>query len=282
LLPEGRFSPWPFLTLISFQTVSGLSAYPAVNAAAGIEAMVACADLIDDVQDGDRAIETRKDASDILEVVWVLQFLAGLSVSQLANPYVSPHRTLNALSLLNARALTAMGGQHKDMASESQSKITLTESLEISALKSGTLTRCAAEVGAALGTDDDETIGFYGEFGFHLGMVGQLMNDISAVWPGGPVKSDLRLRKKTPPIVAGLEAAERGDIRARPVARFYGEQPMEHAAGSEAEVRWALWECGAIERTWTAAAVERAAARRTIERLTERVPNARLLKHLIA
>ena len=284
LLPEGRFSPWPFLTLLSYETASGGPANAAIPAAAGIEILVACADLIDDVQDGELEHVERKEVSDVLEVVWVLNFLCEESLLGSTNRGIAPERALDAARRMSGWSLRAMGGQHRDIAWEGADGISLRQSLEMTALKSASLTCCATEVGASLATSEPTVIDLYRDFGRRLGMVGQLMNDIAAVWPGGPRKSDLQLRKKTPPIVAGLEAASRGDERAFPVARFYGGLRGDcSVAGDQDEdaVKWALWDCGAIQRTWEAAALERAAAHKTIEDLGQHIPNAGLLKRLI-
>lgn len=283
LLPEGRFSPWPFLTLLSYQTASGQPANAAVPAAAAIEIMVACADLIDDVQDGDTPVEGNGSAGEALESVWVMLLLAQSSLVRSADAGVPRERVLDACHRFVRWPVRAMGGQHQDIALEHDPDASLQQSLEMTALKSASLTRCAAEVGAALASSDADVIDLYGEFGRHLGMVGQLMNDIAAVWPNGADKSDLRLGKKTPPIVAGLEAARRGDERAMPVLRLFDtlQAGVPVTRALEDEVKWALWECGAIQQTWKAAAFERNAANRVVDELCTQVPEAFKLKHLI-
>lgn len=285
LLPEGGFSPWPFLTLMVYQTITGQVPSAAVPGAAAIEVLVACADLIDDVQDGEFVPSDTHSISDVLEVVWVLQFLAQESLVQSGGCMIPDRRVSDAGLRLSRLAIRAMNGQHCDIASNGSVGVRIRESLETSLLKSASLTRCAAEVGAALATDDAQVISAFGDFGVHLGMVGQLMNDIAAVWPGGPKKSDLRLGKMTPPIVAGVEAGRRGNPDGVMVARFI---ERVSSVGSDEitdvdveQAKWALWRSGAIQEAWTAAAIERAAGQRCARDLANSIPAAADLVHLI-
>jgi geranylgeranyl pyrophosphate synthase len=283
LLPEGTFSPWPFLPLITYQTASGEEPRAAVPAAASIEMMVACADLIDDLQDGEADLSGRQAVSEAFEVVWMLHYLSQKALLECQCRGIPERRLLNAARRVDGWAIRAMSGQHRDIASEALEGVAVEESLQMSLLKSASLTRCAAEVGASLATDDEEVIRSYGEFGMHLGMVGQLMNDIAAVWPGGPNKSDLRLGKMTPPITAGLRAARAGHPDGVRVSKFIERVACEEAISDKdvEEVKWALWECGAIREVWTAAAIERAAGQRTVRELASKVPEAATLVHLI-
>ena len=146
-------------------------------------------------------------------------------------------------------------------------------------MKSASLVRCAAELGASLGSDDTGEVCLYAEFGWHYGLMVQLMNDIAAVWPGAKDKSDLRLRKKTPPIAFALNLAHGSSHYSGIVRSFYEQSGCD--LPTEADVKWALWRCGAIHFAWAVAAREKAKLEQIAETLfrgkSQDWPLARLL-----
>ena len=186
--------------------------------------------------------------------------LCGAAITRSTERGVAQSRVLRGLDILQGLSLDALRGQVLDMHLETRGDVTLEDSLGATQLKSASLTRCAAELGAAFGSDDTEEIELYARFGWHFGIVTQLMNDIAAVWPGGLDKSDLRLGKKTLPIVFALNLP-RDTSRHTEIVRAYYDAG-DKVSPADDEVKWALWRCGAIHYTWLVAASEKAKAAR--------------------
>ena len=205
VLPEGKASPSAALTFAAYTSVARGRSIAAVPAAAAMEMLLAAGDLIDDIQDGEAPLpDDRHSAGLVLEAVSALLMLCCAAMTRSTDRGVAQSRVLRGLDILQGLSLDALRGQALDMGLERRGDVTLEDSLEASQLKSASLTRCAAELGAALGSDETEEIELYARFGWHFGIVTQLMNDIAAVWPGGSDKSDIRLGKKTLPIVFAL------------------------------------------------------------------------------
>jgi len=147
-----------------------------------------------------------------------------------------------------------------DMWLESRFAVTIGESLEVSRLKSASLIKLSAQLGAAIAVDDPDLIDLYGQYGWHVGIVTQLMNDAVGLWPRGPNKSDLRLRKKTLPVVYALNLNDESNIHARIIQEHF--QSNNGALTSDEDLKLALWHCGAFHYTWMLAAQEKAKAER--------------------
>lgn len=77
--------------------------------------------------------------------------------------------------------------------------------------KTGALLACAVSIGAVLGGADDRTADKLEEYGYHLGLAFQAVDDLLGIWgdpeaTGKQTWSDLRQRKKSLPVVAALAA----------------------------------------------------------------------------
>jgi geranylgeranyl diphosphate synthase, type I len=127
-----------------------------------------------------------------------------------------------AASALLADATAAMiGGQADDIAFEKRRDVTVKECTAMSAAKTGALLGCASSIGAVLAGAPDATVGALRDYGRHLGLAFQAVDDLLGIWgdpeqTGKPAGSDLRSRKKSMPIVSALEAggAEADELRA--------------------------------------------------------------------
>ncbi|HLH45570.1 MAG TPA: polyprenyl synthetase family protein [Acidimicrobiales bacterium] len=124
----------------------------------------------------------------------------------LADP--TPPRVRAAAVL--AQATQAMiAGQADDMAFESRLTVTVEECLQMEEAKTGALLACAASLGAILAGAPPATVQALADFGSHLGIAFQAVDDILGVWgepavTGKPVGSDLLRRKKTLPVATAL------------------------------------------------------------------------------
>ena len=116
-----------------------------------------------------------------------------------------------------------IAGQSKDMAFETRSAITLEDCLAMERGKTGALLSYASSVGAILAEADDAVIDGLAEYGAHLGVAFQAVDDLLGIWgdperTGKPAGADLRERKKSVPVVIALNS---GTPAAEELARIY-------------------------------------------------------------
>jgi len=176
-----------------------------------------------------------------------------------------------------AEATQAMiAGQAQDMASELRDSLPVDECLQMEAGKTGALLSCAAAMGAILAGAAAPTVDALADYGRHLGIAFQAIDDVLGIWgepsvTGKPVGNDLRQHKKTLPIALAL--AHSDDL---PV----GLARLLERDLTEAEVAKAtrlLEECGAREETMAIGEAQLAAALGSLERVPlERRPRSEL------
>jgi len=219
--------------------------------AAAMEFMGAAADLLDDLQDGDT--EWQIDAQS-LHLLAALLSLPTLALLRLQRRNVGARKLVRVLQVFSHLTAQSGAGQFEDLQLENQSTVSLEKALEIAGLKSASLMQCCCQLGALVGSDDDELVSTYGRFGWHVGLFAQLLNDMRDVSCDGQAKSDLKRNKKTTPLVFALTAPG-GDPRAERVQRLLSEASEGPLA--ENEVRQSLRDIGAIHFTWIMADVQR-------------------------
>ena len=137
----------------------------------------------------------------------------------------SPPRVKAAKNL--AEAVSAMiAGQSMDMAFEEMPLVTLDQCLAMEQGKTGALLSYASSVGAILAGADGAVVEELADFGAHMGVAFQAVDDLLGIWgdperTGKPSGADLRERKKSVPVVIALNsdtsaADELADLYARP------------------------------------------------------------------
>ncbi len=147
----------------------------------------------------------------------------------------SPPRVRAAKNL--AEAVSAMNaGQSMDMAFEEKSSVTLEECLAMERGKTGALLTYASSVGAILAGADDAVVDGLAEYGAHLGVAFQAVDDLLGIWgdperTGKPAGADLRERKKSVPVVIALNS---GTSAADELAELYARAELDAADVSAA------------------------------------------------
>jgi geranylgeranyl diphosphate synthase type I len=134
----------------------------------------------------------------------------------------SPSGRGAAASAALAEATAAMiAGQADDIAFETRRDVTVEQCTAMSAAKTGALLGCASSIGAILAGAPDATVGALRDYGRHLGLAFQAVDDLLGIWgdpsrTGKPAGSDLRQRKKSMPVVSALAAGgeEADELRA--------------------------------------------------------------------
>jgi len=146
-----------------------------------------------------------------------LFILSSLALTDLS-PTAGPELALRAITILQQTCLDLSCGQYLDMSFESRSEVTIEEYWEMASRKTASLFAASCEIGAILGTTDQEKIDAYRSFGHYLGLAFQIQDDMIGIWGNSEVsgksnETDLVDRKKTFPVLYAL--TQRGEFAQR-------------------------------------------------------------------
>jgi geranylgeranyl diphosphate synthase type I len=201
----------PALTLAACAAV-GADPAVALTGAVAVELVHNFSLLHDDVMDEDRERRHRATAWTVFGVGRAI--LAGDALLALAHTMLidsSASGSLRAAEALSRATSAMIDGQAEDLDFESRSSVSVEECLAMSANKTAALMSCACAIGGALAGADETAEGALAEFGYHLGLSFQAVDDVLGIWgdpvvTGKPSWNDLRQRKKSLPVVATLSA----------------------------------------------------------------------------
>ncbi len=207
----------PALALLSARA-AGAAPERGVAAAAAVEFVHNFSLVHDDIMDGDTERRHRPTAWTVFGVGAAI--LAGDALLVLAQDILlegPAPQGLWASRCLSASVQRLIAGQGADLAFERRDNVTLDECLEMAGDKTAALMACACSIGAIyVGAPAELAMGLAG-FGAHAGLAFQLTDDLLGIWgapevTGKPVRSDLRTRKKSLPVVAALTSgSQAGD-----------------------------------------------------------------------
>ncbi|MEU3777563.1 polyprenyl synthetase family protein [Streptomyces sp. NPDC032472] len=247
----------PALALLSAEA-AGAPAEVGIPGAVAVELVHNFSLLHDDLMDGD---EQRRHRDTVWKVHGPAQaILVGDALFALANELLLELGTVEA-GRATRRLTTAtrklIDGQAQDISYEHRESVSVEECLEMEGNKTGALLACAISIGAVLGGADDRTADKLEEYGYHLGLAFQAVDDLLGIWgdpesTGKQTWSDLRQRKKSLPVVAALAAGgpaaeELGEL----LAADAKSNDFENFSEEEFAARAALIEA-AGGRAWTA------------------------------
>jgi geranylgeranyl diphosphate synthase type I len=208
----------PLLTLLCCGAVNEKwqSALPAASA---IEWIHNFSLIHDDIQDQSKTRRGR-------ETLWALQgiaqaintgdavfALARLTTQRLMDLGIGPEVILRTQALLDQACLELTVGQHLDIAFEDRPSVQVNEYIEMIGGKTGALLYAACASGALIAGADVDKFNHFGEFGRNVGLAFQMYDDLLGIWgdaasTGKPTGDDLRSRKKTLPILYGIQNAK--------------------------------------------------------------------------
>lgn len=126
-----------------------------------------------------------------------------------------------------------IAGQVEDLVFEERPYATWDECVAMEEQKTGALLSCAACIGAILAGAPSAVVDGLAEFGRHIGLAFQAIDDLLGIWgspqvTGKPTSSDLRQSKKSLPICGALEGSGPGrDELAALLAGFHRRDPTE-------------------------------------------------------
>ncbi|MER0449289.1 polyprenyl synthetase family protein [Streptomyces sp. Edi4] len=206
----------------------------AVAHAAAVELVHNFTVVHDDLMDGDRTRRGRPATWAVFgsaRAVLAGDALLAAAIDVLAHrcPQLSP-ATVRELS---AALLELVAGQGADLAFETRADVGLDECLRMAGGKTASLLAAACAMGALAAGADERNVNLLREFGRHLGLAFQLVDDLLGIWgdsatTGKPVGADIRLRKKSLPVAAALSGGSPAGAR---LAALYGRaEPLDDAA----------------------------------------------------
>ena len=229
----------PALTLLSARAANA-TPERGVPAAVAVELVHNFSLLHDDIMDGDTERRHRPTAWTVYGTGAAI--LAGDAMLALAQDILleeaSPQGVWAARAL-SAAVQRLIAGQGADLAFEQRDDVALPECLAMAGDKTAALMACACSIGSIhVGAAPQLAMGL-AAFGAHAGLAFQLTDDLLGIWgtpevTGKPVRSDLRARKKSLPVVAALSA---GTAEARELAvlltreEALSEDDLAQAAG---------------------------------------------------
>ncbi|MFE6309926.1 polyprenyl synthetase family protein [Streptomyces rochei] len=214
----------PALTLLSAVAVGG-SLSDAVPGAVAVELVHDFTLLHDDVIDGDTLRRHRPAAWSLFGTPAAVLTGDALLVAALRVLAQAPQAQAGAaVQELVGALMELVEGQSRDVAFEKEHEVTVADYLAMAAGKTGALIGCACALGGVLADADPDRVGGLREFGRHLGVAFQCVDDILGLWgrtarSGKPVGADLAARKKSLPVVAALAAPGTAAERLRELYR---------------------------------------------------------------
>jgi geranylgeranyl diphosphate synthase, type I len=176
----------------------------------------------DDIEDGD--VERRHRPT--LWTIWGvpqaintgdgIHSLARLVLWDVLNHGVDGHTAIHLADLLDRASLTLTEGQHLDINFEERLNISIPMYLDMIRRKTAALIACSTEMGACLGTANQEIIHHLRNFGEASGLAFQIRDDLLGIWAtrsesGKTPASDIYRRKKSLPIIHALTHANDQD-----------------------------------------------------------------------
>ena len=205
----------------------------AVPAAAAIELMHNFSLIHDDIEDNSPQRRHRPTVwslwgqAQAINVGDGLFAISRLALQRLANRGISPQKVVVAFRIVDQTCLYLTEGQYLDLAFEEVDGVTVDMYLEMIGKKTGALMSCATQLGALLGTDDERVMESYGAFGYELGLLFQIVDDMLGIWGAGEatgkgVGEDIVSRKKSLPILYALQRSD--ELR-----RIYRRERMDAA-----------------------------------------------------
>lgn len=176
----------------------------AVPAGTAVELLMLALDILDDIEDGEE-----HTAQAALGPARVLNVSTGLLLlAQQALPTADCPEA--ARTLLEA-GLRACSGQHDDLAPSADRRLGFEAALGVAAGKSASLVAAICQPGAQSAGAGTEVQALYARFGWHLGLVKQLANDIAAIRPGSVQTDSARGRPTLPLTAAALQVSGDGE-----------------------------------------------------------------------
>jgi Geranylgeranyl pyrophosphate synthase len=222
------------LCLLSCQAVGGDTSI-ILPAAASLELIHNFSLIHDDIQDASWERHNRPT----LWKLWgqpqainagdAMLCLAYLTLLKLKQNGVTESKIIHSTHMLNQACMELCEGQYLDIDYESRLDINIEDYINMIAKKTAALIAASTLLGAYLSTEDERIINCLHEFGKELGLAYQIRDDILGIWgiaaKIGKSKSDISQRKKTLPVVYGLENSKGEDRKM--IEKLYTQESIQ-------------------------------------------------------
>jgi geranylgeranyl diphosphate synthase type I len=211
----------PLLCLLVCEAVCG-NGDPARAPAAAVELIHNFSLLHDDIQDrsptrrGRPTVWTIWGEPQAINAGDALFTLAHLAIPRLLPADAHP-LAARMLTILDETCLALTRGQHLDISFEDQEDVSVEAYLDMIEGKTAALLGAAAHLGALAAGAEREKQETYRQFGRHLGLAFQVLDDVLDIWgdpavTGKQAAIDIHQRKKSLPVLYGL--ARSAELRA--------------------------------------------------------------------
>lgn len=205
----------PIFCLLSCEACGG-DWEQALPAAAAVELLHNFSLIHDDIEDRDTLRRGRPTvwalwgAPQAINAGDALFILAHRALLRLADRGLPAERVTEACRVFNHAGLQLTQGQYLDIRFEQEAQVTTEAYLHMIEGKTAALLAAACELGALVAGAEAHQRAHLRAFGRHVGLAFQIEDDILGIWgdpqeTGKPVGSDLRSRKKTLPILHGMQ-----------------------------------------------------------------------------
>jgi geranylgeranyl diphosphate synthase type I len=271
----------PLLCLLACEGCGG-AVDQALPAAAAVELLHNFTLIHDDIEDQDR---TRRDRPTVWSI-WgeaqginagdTLFALAQLALLRLQDREISASVVVHAARIFNETCIALTGGQCLDIGFESRKDVSVEDYLAMIEGKTAALVACSCEIGALVAGAPEAQQYHLRAFGRHSGLAFQMLDDILGIWgdsavTGKPVGADIARRKKTLPLLHGLERSP--ELRSLLTSEALSVADVRHATDL-------LDEVGSREYTERLARQHHREALAALERAELRREAARALQEL--
>ncbi len=204
------------LCLLSCQAVGGDTSQ-VMPAAAAVELVHNFSLIHDDIEDASYERHHRPTVwklwgqSQAINAGDTMFTLAYLALLKLKEKGIADEKVASSIKMLSLACLELCEGQYLDVEYEDRLDITIEDYLDMAARKTAALFAVSTSLGAYLGSEDSKLVDFFHLFGKELGIAYQICDDILGIWGAeesiGKSASDISQRKKTLPVVYGLQSS---------------------------------------------------------------------------
>jgi len=222
------------LCLLSCQAVGGDTSR-VMPAAAAVELIHNFSLIHDDIEDASDERHHRPTVwklwgqSQAINAGDAMFTLAYLALLKLKEKEITDEKVASSTKIFSLACLELCEGQYLDIEYENRLDITTEDYLDMAVRKTAALFAVSTSLGAYLGSEDSKLVDFFHLFGKELGIAYQIYDDILGIWGTeksiGKSVSDISQRKKTLPVVYGLQNSE-GEARKR-LEKLYSQKSIE-------------------------------------------------------
>ena len=227
----------PILCLLACHSLSG-EWRQALPVAAAVELVHNFSLIHDDIQDSSSQRRGRPtvwhlwgkpQAINVGDAMHALALSSLLRLEEIGTPH---SKVVRCARVLGEASLRLSEGQFLDISYQDRLDIGVSDYLYMIGGKTAALFSCSLEIGAIMATEDEATIAGLRNFGHAVGMTFQVHDDVLSIWgdektTGKPSTSDIKMKKKTLPVVYAL-GKTRGANRER-LRQIYRKESVGQA-----------------------------------------------------